>query len=77
MPRVAVVTRLAQQRAVFGEEPEVDTPRVDSDARELRFLVREPTQAVEHLAEEVQRAGVEAVRQRDRFGREAVNLLQG
>ena len=74
---VAVVPRIGDEHAVAVEQPEVDAPRVDADARgRLRLAPGGGAQPVEDLAVQPQDVPVEAVGQPDRLVGEAVDLVE-
>jgi hypothetical protein len=74
---VAVVPRIGDEHAVAVEQPEVDAPRVDADARRrLRFPSGGGAQPLEDLAVQPQDVPVEAVGQSDRLVGEAVDLVE-
>ena len=59
--RIAIVARIAQQRAVAAEQGEVDAPGIDADAVDAAMLRRALRSVVQHFAVEAQHVPVQRV----------------
>ena len=75
-PLIAVVVRVAEERAPLVEQAVVDRPRVEPDADQAARRPDRLAEAQQDLAVEAQDVPMEAVRQSDRLVGEAVDLGQ-